>query len=328
MSLPASGPPGRRAPRPVARRRQHLREHRRCRRRVRRGDLRSPRARRPCGRGLARRDALPARAAQEGRPARCGRGPATRLHLLRGPAQGQARRRVELDAAPRGAPRGLLDHEVGHEHPGRHRGPRRRPAPRRPGLDLRAAVARHRVGVGDGAQPALQRQRPLLVAHDGLLRAARRPEPHEVRRLAPAAVRPRQRLGLQQRRDPGPRAGAGEGDRDARREVRPGAPVRAARHDPVVVHHRPCGRRRGLLRPPHDVPRHRQARSALPRRRDGPREGRAASACSTRPTSGTRSGGPRRSTTRPTATCGGSTGPVPCAARPTRSTPRGSRCTR
>ena len=52
------------------------------------------------------------------------------------------------------------------------------------------------------------------------------------------------------------------------------------------------------------------------------------SASSTRPTSGARSGGPRRSTTRPTATCGGSTVPVPCAARPTRSTPRGSRCTR
>ena len=47
---------------------------------------------------------------------------------------------------------------------------------------LRAAVARHRVGVGDGAQPALQRQRPLLVAPVGLRRPARGPEPHEVRR--------------------------------------------------------------------------------------------------------------------------------------------------
>ena len=327
MSLPRPGPAGRRTPRPVARRRQHLREHRRCRRRVRRRDSGRPA---PGARAVEGWPvATPSRLgpAQEGRPARCGRGPATRLHLLRGPAQGQARRRVELAAAPRGTPRGLLDHEVGHEHLGRHRGPRRRPAPRRPGLDLRAAVARHRVGVGDGAQPALQRQRPLLVAPVGLRRPARGPEPHEVRRLAPAAVRPRQRLGLQQRRDPGPRAGAGEGDRDARREVRPGAPVRAARHDPVVVHHRPCGRRRRLLRPPHDVPRHRPARPALPRQREGRGKG-AASASSTRPTSGTRSGGPRRSTTRPTATCGGSTGPVPCAARPTRSTPRGSRCTR
>ena len=287
-----------------------------------------PGAGRPYGRGLARRDALPARPAQEGRPARCGRGPATRLHLLRGPAQGQARRRVELAAAPRGAPRGLLDHEVGHEHLGRHRGPRRRPAPRRPGLDLRAAVARHRVGVGDGAQPALQRQRPLLVAPVGLRRPPRGPEPHEVRRLAPAAVRPRQRLGLQQRRDPGPRAGAGGGDRDARGEVRPGTPVRAARHG--------AGRRSSptvRTTPPSSTASARRAStspgSASSTSTAGRSAGRSvASGSSTRSTSGTRSGGPRRSTTRPTATCGGSTGPVPCAARPTRSTPRGSRWTR
>ena len=43
---------------------------------------------------------------------------------------------------------------------------------------------------------------------------------------------------------------------------------------------------------------------------DSGKVGRQA-ASSTRPTSGARSGGPRRSTTRPTATCGGSTGPVP-----------------
>ena len=155
--------------------------------------------------------------------------------------------------------------------------------------DLRPGVARHSVGVGDRAQPALQRQRPVLVAAVRLRRPARRAEPHEVRRRPDAAVRPRQRLGLQQRGDPGRSSRCWRRPPGCGREVRPHPPLHAARHDPLQLHHRPGRRRGGVLRPADHLPRPGPVRLALPRQGQGRRH----AAARRRATSGARSDAPR-----------------------------------
>ena len=229
-------------------------------------------------------------------------------------------------ARPRRAARGLLDHQVGDQRAGRHRGPGRRPAPRRPRRRRyvpqwrgTASETRHR------AQPALQRQRPLLVAPVGLRRPARGAQPHErTPSGCPSSTPPARAWAYNNAAIQVLEPVLEEATGMPVATVRAGAAVRAARHDPLDLHHRPGRRRGGLLRPADHLPRPRPLRLALPRRGAGRRH----AACSTRATCGARSAGRRPRTTRPTATCGGSTARARCAARPTRSTRRASRSAR
>ena len=114
---------------------------------------------------------------------------------------------------------------------------------------LRPAVARHRLGGVSRCATCS----PTTAAASGRcsrdyadLLTARSRTRYAVG--LPQQYAPGTRLGLQQRGDPGARGGAGGGDRDAGREVRPGAPVRAAGHDALELHHRPRRRRGGVLR--------------------------------------------------------------------------------
>ena len=91
-------------------------------------------------------------------------GQAAGQHLLRRRPQGTPGRRVELGHRTDHAAGGVLGDEVGHQRAGRHRGPRRRPRAGRPGLPLRARLARHRLSGRHRARPARERQRTLLVA--------------------------------------------------------------------------------------------------------------------------------------------------------------------
>ena len=216
------------------------------------------------GRPGRRRASACARGLEDGRA----EGQGARLHLLRGRPPRQARRRLELEASSATVPREVFS--ITKSVTSALVGIAIRDGDLR--LDdrvstLRPAVARHRVGDGHRPQPALQRQRPLLVADVRLHRPAQGPEPHGVRRRAPPAVRP---------------GSAWAYNNAAIQVLEPvleqatGMPVatfaadpalRAARHDALHLHHRPGRRRRRLLRPADHVPRPGPLRHALPRRR-------------------------------------------------------------
>ena len=77
---------------------------------------------------------------------------------------------------------------------------------------LRAAVARHRVGGGDDPQPVVQRFRPFLVAESDYSDLFKAPTAPTYALGILQQYRLGTRLVLQQRGDPGPRAGPGAGN--------------------------------------------------------------------------------------------------------------------